>query len=503
MNRTKSTFFNTFINIISMVILGILTFYRTAVIIECFGPEVNGIAQLSNQLISYLVLFESGICGAYVLKLYKPVAEKNTNKVASLFKGLKISLKNIAIKMSLVVVLIALFYPLVVNKENITYYKLAVILLIMGVRFVLPYFLYVSKKNFLMTIEKRNIMDIIDISEKVLIVILEIVLMKVCHLSIEVSLSIGIIIIIVSNYIYDLVLKKYYNAIYNKDIEPSFEGNSLTHDVMAHQVSNLVYTASDSVVLSMSSGLTYVTEYNAYYALISYVTTIIEKLGNNLKVIFGLKSAKKDQNIVSIFNKLSILFFAFAIVVTSTFYVMADQFITLQIGEQYTLTKISLVLFTFILFSKMFLPLFESIRNAYGLYKESKWFVILQTVVNLIISFALVFKFGVVGVLIGSVISIYFINVPFNLKLMNEKIFKIKEVNTIKYLVVSVIAILLSIGVSLFTLSKINLSLSWLTFILNAIICVICSGIITIISFLFIKVNLFHVVKNVMQKVIH
>ncbi len=502
MNRTKKTFLNTIINILAMVVLGILTFARTAVIVSSYGSEINGIMQLSNQLFSYLVLLESGICGAYVLKFYKPVVKNERKKVASIFRGLTNSLQKIAVKMSIVMVVIAVVYPLFINKENVSYLQLIIILIILGIRFVLPYFLYVSKKNFLMAIEKRNIMDIVDTAEKIAIVILEIILMKVFKVRIELALSVGIIIILITNTIYNFILKKNYKEVLRKDIKPSYEANSMTKDVMVHQVSTLVYNASDSIVLSISSGLNYVTQYNAYYALISYVSTIIDKFALNIRVIFGLKNANNDKNMVEVFVRISILIFAFASIVTSTFYVMASHFVTLQIGSIYTLNSLCVILFSLILFSKMFMPIYESIRSAFGLYKESKKFVIIQAMLNLILSFILVVPFGISGVLIATIISLYFIYIPCNLLLIDKRVFKCRDIKAVKFIILSSLSTIVSILLSMTIFKFLSLDISWISFIIKTVITVLVSVIVNIIAFFLIKINLLKEVKTVVLKII-
>ena len=68
MNRTKIALKGTYISIFFTVIQGLLTFWRTRIIITTYGTDVNSISAAATQVFSYLVLFESGLGAAYLFK---------------------------------------------------------------------------------------------------------------------------------------------------------------------------------------------------------------------------------------------------------------------------------------------------------------------------------------------------------------------------------------------------------------------------------------------------
>lgn len=89
----------------------ILLMMRTKVLIVSYGSEVNAVFQSSNQIFLYFILFESGMSAAYQFKLYGSVACKDAKRIASLFMGLKESMKVVALKMSVALLGVSVIYP--------------------------------------------------------------------------------------------------------------------------------------------------------------------------------------------------------------------------------------------------------------------------------------------------------------------------------------------------------------------------------------------------------
>lgn len=486
MNKTKYLIVSTIISVFSMVILGFLTFIRTKIVLVYCGDALNAILQLSNQILTYVVLLESGICGAYKYKMYKPLASSNFNKVSSLFSGLSKSLNKIAVKMLIIITIISVVYPLVINREKLPYFQTILILFILGIRFVLPYFLYVSKKNMFLVVQKRHIMDIIEFVEKGGTIILEIFLISVLHVRIELALLVGIFVILGVNLLYSHYLNKHCSYLYNKYDKPMYEGDKLTKVIIVHQISDLVFNSTDMILLSIFNSLTSVNIYSAFSTLITYPTTIFEKMAVTLTSVFGIKLAKNEKNSFDIFNQLMSVVYFIGIIITATFYVMACKFVTIWIGDKYTITIIPLILFTIFLASKIFMPIFIMIRNSMGLYEETKKATINQTVLNIIISIILVKPFGITGVLIGSIVSTYLIYQPVTFHYVYKKVFNKKMSFAYKQLLVLTIGIILSIMCSQYAISLLNYnSVTFVSFIFETLITTIISTIIAGLLLLF------------------
>ena len=83
-NRIK---YNLLSGVFYQIVLIVLSFLLPRLYLENFGSEVNGVLSTIKQIFVYMFLLESGIGLATTQALYKPVAEKNHNKINSVISA--------------------------------------------------------------------------------------------------------------------------------------------------------------------------------------------------------------------------------------------------------------------------------------------------------------------------------------------------------------------------------------------------------------------------------
>ena len=425
-NRKKMIMKASMISAIAFVLQGILTIIRTGMIVKIYGSNVNGVISLAQQIFNYLVLLESGLGAAYLYKMYKPMAEKNLKKVKSLYLGLTKSLKKIAIIMFFVMVFISIIYPSVMNKDSLSYLSITFILILLGIRFILPYYFTINQKNLLYIYEEKYIVDFIDGLSSSVILLLEIILMKYVNLNIMLVLCIGIIGIIIVNYIYYMILKKRCGDILKEDAQPSFEGNSMTKDILIHQVSSVIFSSTDNILLSIFSTLNNVTIYSAYNTILTYPVSLFNKIIDNLRATFGKKMVENEEKTIELFYETFSLSVFSSMIMAPMFYVLINKFIFLWIGKDFILNNYCVAIWTLLFIHRILIPTVYVLRDSKGLYKESKYYTLIQAITNLIISLILIKPFGILGLLLGTVISTYVILIPANYLLISKKILKNK-----------------------------------------------------------------------------
>ena len=459
-----------FVSLIMYALTAVLAIVKTGVFIKIYGSASNGAMQLSNQIFNYLIILESGLGAAYLFKMYKPFEEKNFKKVNALYKGLSKSLKRIATIMLFALIIISFVYPLLVKDNSISYLRIALILLLIGVKNTIPYYFYLSKKNLLYAYEKKYYADFVDGMINAVACIFEIIMCKL-HIDFLITLSVAALIFYMANYIYTLVLKHECKEVIKEDEKPSFEGNKMTKDILVHQIAYTINSATDSIILSIVNTLNSVTIYNAYNTIITFPIKVINKLVDNLRASIGKKIINDLEGTYKVFNETLALNFFLATIMTPLFIILANDFVTLWIGSEYTLNIMCVSAFGLLLVHRTIMPVVYVARDSKGLYKESKYYTLAQTITNIVISFLLVGKYGIIGLLLGTLISSYFVLIPFNYSLVYKKVFMKK--NTLIYrLLLNIIYIsLLTFGIYKFN-SILNIigNTSWFSFIIKGII---------------------------------
>lgn len=180
----------------------------TKILLINYGSEVNAVFQTSSQIFVYLVLLESGMGAAYQFKLYEPINCKDSKKIAGFFVGLKKSMQKIAMKMTAVLLVISVAHPFIMNRVSVSFMKAGLILFLLGIRFVIPYFVSIAAKTLLNVYDYKYMVDNVDSWGYIVITTVEILAIGLFHWSVYSVLLIGCFGNIVIGLIYAFLIQK-------------------------------------------------------------------------------------------------------------------------------------------------------------------------------------------------------------------------------------------------------------------------------------------------------
>lgn len=256
----------------------------------------------------------------------------------------------------------------------------------------------------------------------------------------------------------------------------------MTKDILIHQISSTIFSSTDSIILSVLDSLNSVTMYNAYSSIINYPVSLINKITDSIRATFGKKIIKDPDGTYKIFNETIALNIFTSVITTIMFLLLINDFITLWIGSQYKLNNFCVILFSLTLIHRCIMPTVYIARDSKGLYKESKNYTIAQAITNIIISLLLIKPLGIMGLLIGTVVSTYLILIPFNYNLVYSRVFNKKNTLIIKLIFMIIFVLLASFLLELFNAMLLLECNTWSAFIFKAIIDFILASIITFVT---------------------
>ena len=148
-------------------------------------------------------------------------------------------------------------------------------------------------------------------------------------------------------------------------------------------------------------------------------------------------------------------------------YAFLNKLITFWVGPNYLVNNLTLFCFAFIAFQLIAEKSTMLVINSRGLFKETKIATIMEAILNLIISLILVNKIGLIGVLLGTIISKLLTSFIQNPIYIYKNIFQEKAFTYyLKYFLVLIINI---IFVIIFNILNLNIS-SVLLFIIYVLI---------------------------------
>ena len=85
-SRTEYSILNISTNLVGYALNTILGFVCRIVFVQCLSADYLGVNGLFTNILTMLSLAELGVGGAIVYALYKPLAENDEEKIASLMK---------------------------------------------------------------------------------------------------------------------------------------------------------------------------------------------------------------------------------------------------------------------------------------------------------------------------------------------------------------------------------------------------------------------------------
>jgi hypothetical protein len=122
-----------------------------------------------------------------------------------------------------------------------------------------------------------------------------------------------------------------------------------------------------------------------------------------------------------------------------------NVFMNLWLGTDalFKIDIVVLIVVYFYLTSLTYIP--NMIRNSTGLWSEGKWIPMVESIANFILDLVLVQVWGLKGILIGTIITMIFINIPCETKLVYSLYFdKSAKRELAGYVINGVVAILAS-----------------------------------------------------------
>ncbi|UQZ84334.1 hypothetical protein SK3146_03580 [Paenibacillus konkukensis] len=446
MDRSKLVFLNASVVFFTTIVNLVLGMIEVRLYLKTYGEQLNGLLQTGNQVLGYLSLIESGLCAAYLYSLYKPMGLQDYSKVSSLYVGFLKTMKRIVGKMLVAAVVISALYPFLIKDKSLEYGTMFSVFILLSLRIIMPYWFNIVPKYMIILKEQKYKAELISGMGSTLVFLIEIFLVLIWQPKIQILLIIGVLMNLLISILFKKLMKQLYANQIDFNVSPNYEPNKMSKDLLAHNVSALVFNSTNNIVLSMAGTLSQVFVYSAYNTVTSQVVSLIQRIIDGTSVTIGLKISRNETSSYFVYREILAGSFFIGGTITSVFIVMVNPFIGLWIGTKYELSNLDVCLFGLVLYANIILPSIYVARNAKGLFRESRNFTVVQALLNLIITLVLVPFMGITGALLGAVVARWFVGIPMNYQLVYKGVFPNEKSRWIEWfgnlLILSIVVIL-------------------------------------------------------------
>lgn len=404
--RLKKALKNLIFNVLQQFINIIVNFLMPPVLVASFGSTVNGLVSTIRQIMQYIQLTGAGIAQASTYALYKPLAEQDKNEINGIYNATKLMFRKAGNIFSVIVLIIAVFYPLFV-KEQVNYFTVLFLVIVISISGASEFYLC-GKYNALLTANQENyVVAIAQTIGSITNLIFLIVLTKLNQSIVIVQLGMSSVyllrIIILSTY----VIKKF--PYLNSKVEPAFEKITQRNDAVVHQIATLIVNGSSTIIVSLILGLKEASVFSVYLIVFQGITTVCSIVSNAIYASFGEVIAKKQQKILqNAFNIYEFIYFIIVAIIFSCTFILIMPFIRLytvnMTDADYIQPTLAILFIVVGIANNLRIPASTIVTSA-GHFKETKWRAVLEMIINIIGQFLFGFLFGLNGILLGCVAS--------------------------------------------------------------------------------------------------
>lgn len=405
-SRTKSALKNTIFNLIYQFANIIVSLIVPPLIINNYGSAINGLIATLKQVITYVQLVGAGISDSTTFSLYKPLSKKDKDGISGIYNATNYAFNVAGILFSLISIAVAFIYPIVIKSE-INYFLVAGIVLALSIAGASEFFCLGKYRSLLVADQKIYVVNIAQVIGTIISTIATIFLIKLnCNIFlVQLISSITYVFRIIILFVY---IKKHYPYL-DKKVSKNMNAISKRKDATIHQLASLIIFGSQTLFIAKYCGLMEVSVYSIYNLVFVGISTVLSTISSALLAGFGNVIAIDDNSkLKKVYNIYEYVFYGLTFAVFTITSIMIIPFVKLYTNGVTDVNYVRenlVILFTIMGLLNCLRTPGATIINASGHYKETKNRAIIEMILCVVFQFVFVQKFGIVGILIGTIIA--------------------------------------------------------------------------------------------------
>ena len=399
-------------NITSTLLLQLITvlcgFIIPRLFLRSFGSSVYGMVNSITQFLGYIVLLESGVGGVVKAALYKPLSQKNINKISGIIRATEKFFQKIAYFFLLYLLIIAILYPQLVKNEFEWFYVFSLVIII-GVSTIIQYYYGLAYQILLQADQKIYFTSVLQVFTIIINTIIVFILIKL-GFGIHIVKLGSSFILVLRPIILNLYVKKHYHI--KKDCEIDYAAIKQRWDGFGHHIAFFIHKNTDIVIITIFLNVKEVAVYSVYLMVVIGIQKIVNSISSSITPTIGnLIVTEKKESLNNFFNLFEFSIFFLTTVFFTCTAILIVSFISIY-TKDITDVNYSRPFFAYLLTLAEAIYCirfpYSSIILSAGYYRQTKRGAYIEAGVNIIISLILVRFYGIVGVAIGTLVAMSF-----------------------------------------------------------------------------------------------
>jgi len=409
--RVHKSMLNAEVNLVFYFLSLFFAFFSRKIFLDCLGAEFIGLTGTLNSILGYLNLSELGISACVGYFLFKPLQSNNRQEIQEILSLLGYLYNWIGAIIFGGAVIVSLFFPLIFAKAELGFGIIYFAFYSFLGSSLIGYF--INYRQILLSADQKNyLVAIYYQSANLAKIALQILLAyhyRNLYLWVAVEFLFGIIGCIILNW---KINKEYPWLKVNKK-----EGKALlrkypeiitkTKQVFIHKIKDFVLVRSDELFIFLFVSLKMVAYYGNYMIIISKLISLFSAVTGSVGASIGnlVAEGNKDR-MMSIFWEYTTIQHTIATILCFALYNFLEPFVAHWLGTEYIMDHQILVLLVIFIYITNSRGSVDAFNYAHGLYADV-WSAWAELIINVTITIVCGFQWGISGILLGKIVSLF------------------------------------------------------------------------------------------------
>ncbi len=411
--RVKKSVMNIKVGMLFYVLSLLLAFFSRRVFLDCLGAEFIGLTGMLMNIMSFLSIADLGIGGSIVFFLYKPLQDDDHEKINEVMSMLAYLYRWVGYVIGIGGFVTSLFFPWWFGNLTtglfLVYFAFYSFLASTMMGYIFNYrqlLVTANQKQYMVSSYFQTIGILQSVTQ---------ILLAYYYQNLYLWVVVGLIYTIIGCVVFNYRIEKDYPWLKidtrqgKENLKKYPEVLKKTRQIFVQKMKDFLLYRSDEILVGAFVSVTHVAFYGNYTMITYKLIYLINILSDGLSAGVGnLLAEGNEKNTMKVFWEMSAVRFFISGVVVLALIMYIQPFIGVWVGEQFQLSMVVVYLLIFNLFIYLHNMTVYIFIGASGLYGDV-WASWIELAVNLTVTLLLAPQYGIVGILLGKIVSVFFI----------------------------------------------------------------------------------------------
>ena len=412
-SRVHKSLLNAKVNLVFYFLSLFFAFFSRKIFLNCLGAEFMGLTGTLSNILSFLNVAELGIGTSITYFLYKPLQEKNIEKTNDMVSILAYLYRCIGLLIGAIGLVVSLFFPLIFKDSAtntfLVYFTFYSFLATSMTGYIINY-----KQLLVSADQKQYLVNSIFMTINLIQTAVQIVL-AYYYRNLYLWVIVGLVFTVIGCIFFNRRIDKAYpwlkidmkrGKVLLKEYPDILKK---TRQVFIQKMKDFMLYRSDQILVFAFVSLKMVAFYDNYMILVNKFNLLVNMLSDGMNAGIGnLVAEGNKKNTMKVFWELTAIRFVIVGIIIYAFLILMQPFIVIWLGADYLLDDIIVYLIAFNIFIMLSRGVVEMYISACGLFSDV-WAAWTELAINICVTLALAPFFGIAGILLGKIVSVFFI----------------------------------------------------------------------------------------------